>query len=129
LRIARTFALRSGDAGVGVLDGAPSQLERLPATFPCVVSDRAYPATSEREKISFHQINRETGNRVKMARVDAVTDEPVEWTNIVKGYEVGKGQYLEVTDEELEAVAIESSRTIDIDEFVPKEEIDDLYNV
>jgi len=88
-----------------------------------------YPATSEREKISFHQINRETGNRVKMARVDAVTSEPVEWADIVKGYEVGKGQYIEVTDEELEAVAIESSRTIDIDEFVPKEEIDDLYNV
>src|SRR4051795_6675711 len=76
-----------------------------------------YPATSEREKISFHQINRETGNRVKMARVDAVTDEPVEWADIVKGCEVEKGQYLEVTDEELEAVAIESSRTIDIDEF------------
>src|SRR3954451_20963521 len=85
-----------------------------------------YPATSEREKISFHQINRETGNRVKMARVDAVTDEPVEWANIVKGYELGKGQYLEVTDEELEAIAIESSRTIDMDEFVPKDEIDDL---
>src|SRR3954466_15942872 len=83
-----------------------------------------YPATSEREKISFHQINRETGNRVKMARVDAVTGEPVEWADIVKGYELGKGQCLEVTDEDLEAVAIESSRTIDVDEFVPKEEID-----
>src|SRR3954463_16468051 len=88
-----------------------------------------YPATSGREKVSFHQINSKTGNRVKMARVDAETGEPVEWDDIVKGYEVGKGQYIEVTDEELEAVAIESSRTIDIDEFVPKDEIDDLYNV
>src|SRR4051794_37289795 len=49
-----------------------------------------YPASSEREKISFHQINSKTGNRVKMSRVDAVTSEPVEWDDIVKGYEVGK---------------------------------------
>src|SRR4051794_12329312 len=88
-----------------------------------------YPASSEREKISFHQINSKTGNRVKMSRVDAVTGEPVEWDDIVKGYEVGKGQYIEIKDEELEAIAIESSRTIEIDEFVPREEIDDLYNV
>ena len=88
-----------------------------------------YPATSEREKVSFHQINSKTGHRVKMSRVDAQTGEPVEWGDIVKGYEVGKGQYIEVTDEELEAIAIESTRTIDIDQFVPKDEIDDLYNV
>ena len=88
-----------------------------------------YPASSEREKISFHQINSKTGNRVKMSRVDAVTGEPVEWDDIVKGYEVGKGQYIEIKDEELEAIAIESSRTIEIDEFVPREEIDDLYNI
>jgi DNA end-binding protein Ku len=88
-----------------------------------------YPASSEREKISFHQINSKTGNRVKMSRVDAVTGEPVEWDDIVKGYEVGKGQYIDIKDEELEAITIESSRTIEIDEFVPREEIDDLYNV
>src|SRR4051794_22406755 len=88
-----------------------------------------YPASSEREKVSFHQINSKTGNRVKMARVDAETGEPVEWDDIVKGYEVGKRQYIEVTDEELEAIAIESTRTIEIDQFVPKDEIDDLYNV
>src|SRR3954469_18633292 len=61
-----------------------------------------------------------TGNRVKMSRVDAVTGEPVEWDDIIKGYEVGKGQYIEIKDEELEAIAIESSRTIEIDEFVPR---------
>jgi len=53
----------------------------------------------------------------------------VEYDDIVKGYEVGKDQYIEITDEELEAIALESTRTIDIDDFVPKEEIDDLYNV
>src|SRR5829696_2235953 len=88
-----------------------------------------YPATSEREKISFNQLNSKTGNRIKMTRVDAETGEPVEFSDIVKGFEVEKGNYVEVTDEELEAVAIESTRTIEIDEFVPKQEIDDLYNV
>jgi DNA end-binding protein Ku len=88
-----------------------------------------YPATSEREKISFHQINSKTGNRIKMNRVDAETGEPVEYADLVKGFEVSKGEYIQVNEEELEAVAIESTRTIEIDEFVPKDEIDDLYNV
>src|SRR5215211_8444661 len=85
-----------------------------------------YPASSEREKIRFHQINKKTGNRIKLQRVDAETGEPVEYEDIVKGYEVGKDQYIEITDEELDAIALESTRTIDIDDFVPKEEIDDL---
>ena len=88
-----------------------------------------YPATSEREKISFHQINSKTGNRVRLKRVDEETGEEVPYDDIVKGYEVGKGHYIEVTDEELEAISIESTRTIDIDEFVPKQEIDELYNI
>jgi DNA end-binding protein Ku len=88
-----------------------------------------YPATSEREKVSFHQINSKTGNRVRMVRVDAETGDPVDWDDIVKGYEYSKGSYIEVTKEELEAISLESTRTIEIDEFVPKQEIDDLYNV
>jgi hypothetical protein len=86
-----------------------------------------YPATSQREKISFHQINKETGNRIKYRKVDAETGDEVETSDIIKGYEVGKGEYLEVEPEELEAIAIESKRTIEIDEFVPKKEIDELY--
>ena len=86
-----------------------------------------YPATSQREKISFHQINKATGNRIKYRKVDAETGDEVEASDIIKGYEVGKGEYLEVEPEELEAIAIESKRTIDIDEFVPKKEIDELY--
>jgi DNA end-binding protein Ku len=86
-----------------------------------------YPATSQREKIRFHQINKETGNRIKYRKVDAETGDEVETSDIIKGYEVGKGEYLEVEPEELEAIAIESKRTIDIDEFVPKKEIDELY--
>jgi DNA end-binding protein Ku len=86
-----------------------------------------YPATSEREKVSFHQLNRKTGNRIRYRKVDAETDEEVEAADIVKGYEVGKGEHIEVTPEELEAVAIESRRIIDISQFVPREEIDELY--
>ena len=86
-----------------------------------------YPASSEREKISFHQINKNTGNRIKYRKVDAETGDEVELPDIIKGYEVGKGQYIEIDPEELEAIAIESKRTIEIDEFVPKKEIDELY--
>jgi DNA end-binding protein Ku len=86
-----------------------------------------YPATSEREKISFHQLNKSTGHRIKFRRVDAETADEVESSDIIKGYEVGKGQYIEIDPEELEAVAIESKRAIDIDEFVPRDEIDELY--
>ena len=86
-----------------------------------------FPAASEREKISFHQINKKTGHRIKYRKVDADSGDEVEASDIIKGYEVGKGEYLEVTPEELEAVAIESKRIIDIDEFVPRKEIDDLY--
>jgi DNA end-binding protein Ku len=86
-----------------------------------------FPAASEREKISFHQINKKTGNRIKYRKVDADSGDEVESEDIIKGYEVGKGEYLELGPEELEAVAIESKRVIDIDEFVPKKEIDELY--
>src|SRR5436190_9523978 len=88
-----------------------------------------YPATTEREKIRFHQLNSEPGNRVRLRRVDEAIGNEVPYQQITKGYEVGKGQYIEVTDEELEAIALESTRTIDIDEFVPKKEIDQLYNI
>jgi DNA end-binding protein Ku len=86
-----------------------------------------FPASSEREKISFHQINKKTGNRIKYRKVDAETGDEVDSSDIVKGYEVGKGEYIEIEPEELEAIAIESKRTIEIDGFVPKSEIDELY--
>jgi DNA end-binding protein Ku len=86
-----------------------------------------FPATSEREKISFHQLNKKTGHRIKYRKVDADTGDEVEASDIIKGYEVGKGNYIELAPEELEAVAIESKRTIEIDQFVSKDEIDELY--
>jgi DNA end-binding protein Ku len=86
-----------------------------------------FPAASEREKISFHQLNRNTGHRIKYLKVDSDTGEEVEAADIVKGYQVGKGEYVELEPEELEAVAIDSRRTIEIDKFVPRNEIDDLF--
>ena len=86
-----------------------------------------FPASSEREKVSFNQINKKTGNRIRYRKVDAETGDEVDSSEIIKGYEVGKGQYIEIEPEELEAIAIESKRTIEIDEFVPKKEIDALY--
>jgi DNA end-binding protein Ku len=86
-----------------------------------------FPATSEREKISFHQINKDTGHRIRYKKVDADTGDEVNNSDIVKGYEIAKGEYIEVEAEELEAVAIESKRVIDIEEFVPRREIDELY--
>ena len=86
-----------------------------------------YPATSDREKISFHQIHKQTGNRIRHKKVDADTGREVDNDDIVKGYEVSKGEYIEVEPEELEAVEIESKRVIEIEQFVPKDEIDELY--
>ena len=86
-----------------------------------------YPATSDAEKVSFNQINKKTGHRIRYLRVDAETGEEVANEDIVKGYEVDKGTYLEVTKDELENIALESTRTIEIDEFVKREEIDPRY--
>ena len=89
------------------------------------------PATSESEKISFNQINKKTGHRIRYLKVDvdADTGEEVSNEDIIKGYQVDKDRYLEVTKEELENIALKSTRTIEIDEFVPRGEIDDLYLV
>jgi DNA end-binding protein Ku len=86
-----------------------------------------YPATSEREKIRFHQLHKQTGNRIRYKKVDADTGREVEQDDIIKGYEASKGHYIELEPEELEAVALESTRMIDIEQFVPKKEIDELY--
>jgi DNA end-binding protein Ku len=86
-----------------------------------------YPASSLNEKVSFNRINRKTGNRLKQQNVDAETGEVVPREDTVRGYEVAKGHYMIVEDEEIEAVQIESTRTIDIDQFVPKDEIDERY--
>lgn len=86
-----------------------------------------YPATSDSEKISFNQLNRQTGHRIKYLKVDADTGDEVPSEDIVKGYQLEKDQFIEVTKEELEEIALESTRTIEIDEFVDRTDIDPRY--
>lgn len=81
------------------------------------------PATSEAEKVRFHALNRVTGNRVHSQYVEAETGKPVADEDQVKGYEREDGEYVLLEDEELEAVTLESTRTIDIDCFVPSDSI------
>ena len=86
-----------------------------------------YPATTLAEKTHFHQINKRTGNRLQQQMVDSETGRVVDKEHKGRGYELSKGRYVEVEEEELEAVQLESTHTIDIDEFVPQEEIDERY--
>jgi DNA end-binding protein Ku len=86
-----------------------------------------YPASSETEKTRFHQINRMTGNRLRQQMVDVETGRVVGKENKGRGYELSNGQYVEIEPEELEALEIESTHTIDIDKFVPEEDIDKRY--
>src|ERR1700750_134383 len=86
-----------------------------------------YPATTSVEKTRFHMINTETGNRLRQQMVDEETGDVVESSQKARGYEVSKGKYVEIEKEELDAVQIESNHTIDIDSFVPREEIDQRF--
>ncbi|MBV8190415.1 MAG: Ku protein [Alphaproteobacteria bacterium] len=86
-----------------------------------------YNATSSSERVSFNTLNRKTGNRLKQNLVDSVSGEPVDTADRVKGYQVAKGQYVLVEDSDLEALKIETSKTIDIDSFVPQAEVDQIY--
>jgi DNA end-binding protein Ku len=86
-----------------------------------------HAACSSAERISFRQINRKTGNRLRQQLIDEETREPVEGYDKARGYEIGKNQFLLVEDEELEAIEIESTRTIDIDSFVPRADIDQRF--
>jgi DNA end-binding protein Ku len=86
-----------------------------------------YPATTSAEKTHFHQINKRTGNRLQQQMVDSETGRAVDKENKGRGYELSKGRYVKIEEDELEAVQLESTHTIDIDEFVPDDEIDERY--
>jgi DNA end-binding protein Ku len=86
-----------------------------------------YSGTSSTERVSFRQVNKQTGNRLRQQLVDEVTREPVESEDKGRGYEYAKGSYILVDDDELDAIAIESNHTIEIDAFVPRDQIDERY--
>ena len=86
-----------------------------------------YPATTSSGRVAFHTINKKTGNRVKRQFIDADTGEVVDNEDQAKGYEIGKGTYVLVEDEELDAIKIESTHTINIESFVPRNQVDERY--
>ncbi len=86
-----------------------------------------FPASSSSERVSFRQINKKTGHRLKQQLVDSITGEVVESQDKGRGYEIGKNEYMPVEDEELDNLALESTHTIDIEKFVPRSEIDERY--
>jgi DNA end-binding protein Ku len=86
-----------------------------------------YPATTTSERVAFRTLNRATGNRVRRQFVDEQTGEPVETEDQIKGYEVAKGEFIQIEDDELKSVQIESNHTIDIEKFVPRQDVDELY--
>ena len=86
-----------------------------------------YNASSSSERVSFNTLNRKTGNRLKQNLVDSESGEPVDTADRVKGYQVAKGQYVMVEESDLEALRIESTKTIEIATFVPQAEVDEIY--
>ena len=86
-----------------------------------------YAATTEAETVRFNLINPQTNNRIKMKTVDAGTGEEVSRGDLVKGYEIAKGEYVLFDKGELDAVKLESTRIVDIEKFVPRASIDRLY--
>lgn len=85
------------------------------------------PATSESEKVRFHTLNKETGNRVVSQYIDSVTGKPVKDSNEAKGYARGENDYVILTDDDLDAVALDTVKTIDIEKFAPAESIEWVY--
>jgi DNA end-binding protein Ku len=86
-----------------------------------------YTATSTSSRIRLNIINRETGNRIRNQAIDSETGDVVENENKVKGYEIDDGRYVLLEDEELDEVALESTHTIEIESFVPRSEVDEIY--
>ncbi|PVE50663.1 Ku protein [Rhizobium rhizogenes] len=85
------------------------------------------PATSESEKVRFHTLNKETGNRVISQYIDSVTGKPVKDENEAKGYARGENDYVILTDDDLDRVALDTVKTIDIEKFAPAESIEWVY--
>jgi Ku protein len=86
-----------------------------------------YPASSQAERTHFHQINHRTGNRLRQQMIDERTGDVVEGQDKSRGYEIAKGKYVEIDPDEIKAIQIESTHTLDIDSFVPVAEIDRRY--
>jgi DNA end-binding protein Ku len=85
------------------------------------------PATSEAKRIRLNQLNAETGNRLKQQLIDSETGDVVDRDQIVKGFEYDRGRYVTISEEELKELQIESSKIIDLDQFVDRDDVDPVY--
>jgi DNA end-binding protein Ku len=106
---------------------APRELERIPQALPGLLPVYLSPATTESKRIRLNQLNAETGNRLKQQLIDSETGEVVERDQIAKGYEFERGRYVTLDDDELKALQIESSKIIDLSQFVSRDEVDPVY--
>src|SRR6516162_2505880 len=109
----KTCNLRGGKPGSAVSCDLPGQ--------------RRCRRRTEAKRIRFNQLNAETGNRVAQQLVDSKSGDPVDRDEIVKGYEYERGRYVTITDDELKDLQIESSKIIDLDRFVERDEVDPIY--
>lgn len=85
------------------------------------------PATSESDKVRFHTLNSQTGNRVISQYIDSVTGTPVKEGDDVRGYARGEDDYVILTDDDLDAVELDTAKTIDVEKFVPADSIEWVY--
>jgi len=95
------------------------------AEVSCPVS--LYTATSTSDRVSFHTLNRATGNRVRRQYVDSDTGKPVERDDQVKGYEVAPGEYVVLTPEEVASAVPDSHKALNVSSFIPCAQVDNLY--
>ena len=102
-------------------------MERLFEAFLVTCPIALYPASSDAEKTHFHQINRRTGHRLRQQMVDEVTGKVVDKRDKSRGYEISKGKYVEIEPDEIKAIKVESTHSLDIEKFVPVDEIDRRY--
>jgi DNA end-binding protein Ku len=86
-----------------------------------------YPASSESERVSFHNLNQSTGHRLRQQMVDEQTGEAVDREDRIKGYEVEKGEYVQISEEELDSIEVTNNHTIEVERFVARAEADEIY--
>jgi Ku protein len=108
-------------------NGASCLLEGLTKALARDLPDRALSGFDPAERTHFHQINAKTGHRLRQQMVDEQTGRVVDKDHKGRGYELSRGRYVEIEEEELDAVKLESTHTIEIDDFVPAEDIDERY--
>src|SRR4249919_559427 len=124
-RTTRSAALPSLERGEAKLSTRPMWQGALRLSLvSCPVA--LFNATSRTADISFHLLNPETNNRIRMIPTDPDTG-PVQRSDLVKGYEISKNHYVVLSNEELDAVKLETTRTIEIERFVDEKDIDRLY--